>query len=213
MRSSARAERHGLALRLLYPLIWLLAWLLVGILGGLRVRHRGRVPRGGGLLVLANHLADLDPVVIQIACPRLVHFMAKSELFAMPVLGRVIRFFRAFPVRRGEPDKASIRLASDLIRDGEAVCIFPEGELSETGALQPLLPGAALIARLGGGSVVCCGVRGTQRMLPYGRVVPKLAFRAAEVAWGTARQAKDFESAEKLLEWAEGELRALTGQA
>ena len=93
--------RHKLGVRLMYPVLKLLVRLLMLVLGPLRVRGAERVPRSGGLLILANHIADIDPPVVQISCRRRIHFMAKSELFEIPVLRHLIRWFHAFPVKRG----------------------------------------------------------------------------------------------------------------
>lgn len=206
-------DKHSLSLRLLYPLIWLVVRALLLVLGPLRVRGRERVPRRGGLLILSNHRADIDPVVLQIASPRLVHFMAKHELFTIPVLGSLISWFRAFPVRRGAPDRAAIRHAIALIEAGEAVLVFPEGALTETGKLQPILPGAALIVRSARCPVVCVGLRRTERMMPYGAVVPRPAFRRVEVHWGQPRTFDPHASHEDILEWVRNELLRASGEA
>ena len=120
---------------------------------------------------MANHIADVDPPYLQLACPRPFHGMGKSELFEIKVLGACMRFCGAFPVKRGEPDRASLRHAISLLEDGEALAIFPEGEASETGELLPLKPGIAFIARHTGVPVICCGIRGTNRVLPYGKLI------------------------------------------
>src|SRR5512145_2875418 len=96
---------------LVLPVLRIVLWPFFALLGPLRVKGRYRVPRKGGVLVLANHISDSDPPFLQLACPRAIHFMAKSELFSIRVLGPVIRFFGGFPVKRGEPDRASLRYA------------------------------------------------------------------------------------------------------
>ena len=73
--------------------------------------------------------------------------MAKSELFDMKIIGKMIRCFQGFPVKRGEPDRASMRHAIELLKMGEVVAVFPEGQLSEDGELQELKAGVALIVR------------------------------------------------------------------
>jgi 1-acyl-sn-glycerol-3-phosphate acyltransferase len=163
-------------------------------------------------VILANHIADVDPIALQVCCPRLVHFMAKSELFAMPLIGPFLRWFHVFPVRRWEPDKGALRHAVALAKAGEAVCVFPEGQLSETGDLQPLLPGAALIVRMAGAPVICCGLLRMNRIIPYGSLIPRPALGWVTVAWGEARRFGPDATAEEILGWAEGQLRMLTGQ-
>lgn len=161
------------------------------------------------MLVLANHRADIDPIVVQVACPRRVHFMAKIELFGIPILGGVIRSFGAFPVRRGAPDRASLRVAIELLRAGKVVGVFPEGELTESGELQPILPGAALVARQAAVPVICVGLRNTERVLPYGKLVPRPGWRRIWAVWGEPRSFSTGDSNAAVVEWVEAQLRSL----
>lgn len=191
------------------PLARLAAWVLFILLGPVRVFGRGNVPKQGGLLILANHRSDVDPALAEIACPRAVYFMAKSELFGVPVLGWFLRCFRAFPVKRGEPDRNSIKKAVAYLQAGEAVCIFPEGELSETGEMLPLKPGVALIVRMANVPVICLGLSGTAHVLPYGKLIPRPAFGWVSARWGEPRQFGDSATKDEILDWADGELRRL----
>lgn len=161
------------------------------------------------MLILSNHLADADPVVVQLACPRPMHYMAKSELFEMPVLKHLIRFCGAFPVRRGEPDRGAIKQAVKLLRMGEVVCVFPEGQLSENGELQELKPGIALLARLAECQVICVGLQNTNRIMPYGKVTPRPSGRFTWVKWGSPRSFGKDAEVEEIVAWAEEELRRL----
>ncbi len=181
------------------------------ILGPIRQRGKRRVPETGGVLILANHLADVDPIVVQTTCPRPIHFMAKSELFEMPVLGSIIRIFRAFPVKRGEPDRSSIKRAVQLLRMGEVVCVFPEGQLSEDGQLQELKPGIALLARMAECEVICCGLKNTNRIMPYGSLIPRPSFRSTWAQWGEPVQFEKGAEADEIVGWAEKQLRELGG--
>lgn len=134
----------------------------------LRMRIEGleNVPKTGPLIVVANHLHNADPLLISIAVPRPVHYMAKKELFAVPVIGRIIRLGGAFPVDRGTADRAAIRTADLTLKQGIAVGMFPEGTRSKTGALKFALPGAAMIAQLTGAPVLPVTITGSER-LPF----------------------------------------------
>ena len=183
------------------------------VLGPPFVRGSRRVPRNGGLLILSNHISDLDPILVQLACRRTIHFMAKSELFEIKLLGPLIRWFRAFPVKRGEPDRPSLRHAIELLKLGEAVCIFPEGELSQTGELLDLQRGAALIVRKAGVPVICCGLQNTNRILAYGSLRPRISLCFTKAAWGKTKSFDQTADAAEILDWAETELKTLTNQA
>ena len=202
--------KHNLSVRIAYPILKLFVRCLMFVLGPLRVRGKSNVPMKGGLLILSNHISDIDPPVVQIACKRPIHFMAKSELFEIPILKHLIRWFHAFPVKRGEPDRAAIKHAIGLLQQGEAVCIFPEGQLSETGSLLPLLPGAALIVRKAGVPVVCVGLRRTNRVLPYRSVIPRPSFGFTYAEWGEPRTFSGGAGQEEIIGWATSELKSLT---
>lgn len=192
------------------PAARLVGFITFLILGPLRVKGKGNVPREGGLLILSNHLSDADPVVVQFACSRPLHYMAKSELFEIPILKNLIRMCGAFPVKRGEPDRASIRHAIQLLRMGEVVCVFPEGQLSQSGELQELKPGIALLARLAECQVICVGLQNTNRIIPYGKVTPRPSWRITWTNWGSPRSFGKDAEVEEIVEWAEVELRRLT---
>ena len=164
-------------------------------------------------MVLANHRSDIDPIVVQSACPRALHFIAKSELFEMPVIGRLQRAFGSFPVRRGKPDRAALKHAAALLNAGEGVCVFPEGQLSEDGQLQDIKGGVAIIIRLApGAEVICCGLKGTERIIPYQKVVPRPAFGCVDVTWGEPRSFAKSSPSEEIIGWVEGQLRELGPQ-
>jgi 1-acyl-sn-glycerol-3-phosphate acyltransferase len=164
--------------------LWPIVMPTMKLLGPVRVRHANRVPRKGGVLILSNQLADCDPVIVQAFCPRHIYFMSKSELWDMKVLPIFMRFFRSFPVKRGEPDRPALKRAIELLKAGNAVGVFPEGELSETLELLPIKPGIALIARQAKVPIICVGLRNTNHILPYGKRIPRPAFRSVWVRWG-----------------------------
>ena len=114
---------------LLWPLFMIIMRPQVYNLKGLRVK--------GGAIYACNHLSMLDPVMIAFLSPRIVHFMAKKELFNG--LGKV--FFKGlmvFPVNRHTADIASLKRAMEVLKDGKVFGIFPEGKRSVTGA--PVIP-------------------------------------------------------------------------
>jgi 1-acyl-sn-glycerol-3-phosphate acyltransferase len=206
-------KQNPVFLVVVLPLLRLFCWGLLTVLGPLRRHQANRMPKIGGVLVLANHLSDIDPIVVQIASKRPVYFMAKSELFDMRGVRYILKLFRAFPVKRGEPDRSALKHAIDLLKEGYVVCIYPEGELSESGHLLPLKPGIALIIRQALVPVICLGITGSSRVMPYGKTTPRFAFHTLHARWGEARRFNKDDAPEAILDWAEGELRALTNQA
>lgn len=150
---------------------WL--WLLTGF----RVSGLRNVPRSGPLIVVANHLHNIDPLVVAVALPRPLHIMAKAELFRIPVLGSLLDLSGAFPVERGRADRRAIRRAEATLAQGLAFGIFPEGTRSVTGAMMKPLAGAALIALRSGAPVLPVAVTGTEYLPVNGSKAPKRRYR------------------------------------
>ena len=111
-----------------------------------------RLPRGGFLL-LPNHITWVDAIVLLLACPRPIRFMIAQEYYRNRFLHPILRTTRCIPItpRRA---KEAMRMAVEMICDGEIVCVFPEGELTRSGVLGGLRRGYQLIARQAAAPVV-----------------------------------------------------------
>lgn len=119
-------------------------------LAGLEVQGRHNVPPSGPFLLICNHQSNLDPLIIQAVCPRIVRAMAKSSQFAVPIVGWVMRRVRSFPVRRYKIDPQAVRTTLRALGAGEGVAIYIEGERSWDGILQsPRLGTVRLILKAG----------------------------------------------------------------
>jgi 1-acyl-sn-glycerol-3-phosphate acyltransferase len=127
-----------------------------------RVSGVERVPAAGGLVVAANHRSYLDPPLLGTWFPRMIHFMAKRELFGIPVLGFLIRKVHAFPVDRERSDISSIRRALHILKDGGVVGIFPEGTRNLAGDAKAR-GGAVLLAATAGCPLVPVALVNTQQ--------------------------------------------------
>jgi 1-acyl-sn-glycerol-3-phosphate acyltransferase len=128
-----------------------------------RFRTRGleNVPRSGPLIVACNHVSYLDPPALGAAMPRPVSYMAKHELFEIPILGVVIARLNAFPVDRTRGDAAAIKRAVAVLRQGAALGIFPEGTRNKDGTVKPQA-GVALLHYLSGAPILPAYVDGTR---------------------------------------------------
>ncbi|MHB9003873.1 MAG: lysophospholipid acyltransferase family protein [Coriobacteriia bacterium] len=155
-----------------------------------RVRLIGaeNIPSGGAVLS-GNHVSYADPVLLWCAAPRPLHFMAKSELWQTGWLGWVLTRVWAFPVRRGEADRASIQTATELLKRGELVGIFPEGTRNQEG-MGEAQQGAAFIAMRADAPIVPIGIDGTDRIKPKGRTM--MRFPRVTMAIGEPVCAVDF---------------------
>ena len=132
------------------------------------------VPMDGPLVVASNHGSHLDPPLLGHALGRPVAFMAKAELFAVPLLGAVIRACGAYPVRRGASDREAIRTATAKLEEGWATGVFLDGTRQANGRVNNPLPGAALLAARSGAPLLPVAIVNSHRALSSGRLWPRL---------------------------------------
>ena len=111
-----------------------------------KVKARGveTLPEGG-FLMLPNHLTWIDAVVLQAACPRPIRFIVWEEYYRSRRLAPLMRFFGVLPIS-SKRAKDTMKHSVDALKRGEIVCIFPEGELSKSGALLRIQRGYEVIA-------------------------------------------------------------------
>lgn len=163
----------GTLLRLFY---WLYGrWTIIGL---------ENVPRTGGVLLAGNHVSLLDPPMVGGALfgYRRVRFMAKIELWSTRIGHFVMDRIMSYPVKRGTADRPTIRRTLEWLAQGDAIAIFPEGERSEDGKLQPAQPGIALLVQKSGVPVIPVAIVGTYEMWPRGR--KKLKRVPLKIAFG-----------------------------
>lgn len=177
---------------LLYPPVFVLARLILRVLGRLRSSGEGHVPVRGGVLLCPNHLSDCDPPVIFVTTPRRCWMVAKRELLDIRLLGPFIARFHGVFLRRGSADRASLRRIESLLKGGEPVLLFPEGQVSEDGRLQPFQPGAALLSLRTGVPIVPVGLYSTNELLPYGQVWPRWSVHPVAIRYGAPLYPQEF---------------------
>lgn len=137
------------------------------VLFGLKVEGSEKVPAAGGVIIAPNHLSYYDPPLVGSALlRRQTYYLAKEELFSSSrFFSWLIARFNAIPVRRGGFDRRAIRNILQLLSQGEAVCVFPEGTRSRDGAFLPPKRGFGYLVLRSGRPVVPTLVRGTNRRL------------------------------------------------
>lgn len=152
--------------------------------GGLISEGQENVPKTGGVLITPNHICYADPPTVAMATPRHPYIMAWDKLFTIPVLGLLIRWLRAFPVKPGTPDRHALKQAEERLKQGEAVIVFPEGGVSPNGELMPLRAGVLMLAQRADVPIVPCMVRNTNLMMPYEQVKPRVIKEPLIVRFG-----------------------------
>jgi 1-acyl-sn-glycerol-3-phosphate acyltransferase len=104
------------------------------------------IPKSGGFMVVSNHGSNFDPPLLSAAVQRPVAYMAKEELFEVPILKNAIKLYGAYPVKRGAVDRTTIKAALAYLEEGWGVGIFLSGTRTPDGKVIDPKPGAALIA-------------------------------------------------------------------
>ncbi len=133
------------------------------------------VPMKGPLIVVCNHASDFDPPLLSNCVRRPVAFMAKEELFNIPVLSTLIRWYGAYPVKRGRADRAAIRAAQEAGQDGWAIGLFLEGTRTKDGLIHNPKLGAAMIAKKLQAPMLPVCLWGTHNIMGKGQKRPRPA--------------------------------------
>jgi len=145
---------------------------------------RENIPESGPIVIACNHQHALDPFIISNSCPRVVHYMAKKELYKNPLAAKMLVKLNSFPIERGVGDMAAVNYACNLVKSGKAFGIFPEGTRQHT--YRPLKrgkSGVAWILRETGADLLPVSIytdeqfkRGTKLTVRYGKVIKNSEF-------------------------------------
>ncbi len=130
-----------------------------------RIYGREKVPRSGAAIAVSNHASYFDPPMLGNAIGRPVAFMAKEELFRIPILKTGIRLYGAYPVNRAGSDRAAIRSAIKAIEAGWITGLFIEGTRTKDGRINHPKLGAALIAAKTQVPLIPVSLWGTEKIL------------------------------------------------
>ncbi len=196
---------------MLYAFLKPIAVFLMRAWFGLRVRGAEHVPASGPALIVSNHQSILDPPVIGGAARRQIYFLAKAELFRIPMFGSLIRALHARPVRREGSDPGALRTAAQLLGEGKALLVFPEGTRSLNGRLGEGKPGAGMLAVTSGAPVVPVYVSGTLEALPKGSAWPRRS--QVSVSFGPALHFKPRNGAGRRERYREAAMEMMRGIA
>lgn len=168
--------------------------LLVRLFTKMKITGMENIPPGGSVLFLSNHISALDVLVIPWAIylkypGELLRQAGKEELFDIPVVGWILRKWRGFPIKRGGADRKSIRMIEEYIREGKVI-LYPEGTRSRDGKL---LQGNRMVGRIVRNTtptVVPVSVKGTDRVIPVGKTIPRPGTRV-EIRFGAPMDLSD----------------------
>lgn len=168
---------------LLYGILWMLIRSLAHLFFRFRVEGQEHVPKKSGVLLAANHASYLDIPILGCAVRRRLWHLGRRDLF-FSWLRPLIRALGWIPISANRLDRKGFELAIDLIRQGKAVVIYPEGGRSLTGKLRAGKPGIGLVVAQTGCPVIPVHIGGTYDVLPPGASWPRM--RPLSVRFGPA---------------------------
>ncbi|MCL4458384.1 MAG: 1-acyl-sn-glycerol-3-phosphate acyltransferase [Chloroflexi bacterium] len=173
-----------------YSLVRMLAAPLFRFYCRLSCQGVENVPKHGSLILVSNHLSALDPLVLGLACPRPINFLAKKELFRIPVLSFLFRHLGTIPLDRATQDIEAARMAFQVLRQGGILGIFPEGTRSTSGEMRPFRTGVANFALKLKVPILPVAIVGTDRAMPKRSILPRPA--KMEVRFGPTFELSQF---------------------
>ena len=141
-----------------------------------RVEFKGteNIPKSGGLIIAANHQSYGDPFWLALPVSRPIRFLAWSEAFGWPGIGKAIRWLGAWPLQVEGSDPAAIRRSLTWLREENVVVIFPEGGRGlPDGSMIRMKGGAVRMALEAGVPILPVTVRGANRVWPANHVLPR----------------------------------------
>lgn len=131
------------------------------------------IPESGPVLLAPIHRSNIDFAYLIFATDRKTFFMAKHTLWKVPVLSHLIQTMGAFPVKRGTADRESMKNAEEVLRQGQALVLFPEGTRQEGDDVKELMDGAMFLATRCGVPVVPVGLGNTEKAMRKGAKLPR----------------------------------------
>ncbi|MBN1818069.1 MAG: 1-acyl-sn-glycerol-3-phosphate acyltransferase [Sedimentisphaerales bacterium] len=140
-----------------------------------RIRTYGRdnIPAKGPLLLLSNHQSYIDPLFCQVPIRRRLCYVARDSLFAVRFFGALVSTLRTIPIRRGQADIHAMKQIIARLKEGDAVCLYPEGTRTPDGRIETLKPGFSLLTRRTGATVVPVVIDGAFECWPRHRKLPR----------------------------------------
>lgn len=154
------SSKPSLAQKIVVRLLQLLMKLLLR----LEVSGLENIPLTGPVIIVINHIAFLDPLMVCGISPRLVIPLAKKEAFDSLLWRPFLTLYGAIPVQRGEADTRAVKTALKVLKHNGLILMAPEGTRSPTFELQPGKEGVALIALRGEATIVPIGITGTHQI-------------------------------------------------
>lgn len=140
------------------------------IIYNISVEGINNIPESEGYIVCGNHTRAVDPILLGLAFPSQIHFMAKHELFNNKFLKILFNALGAFPIKRGKPDLKSIKTSLKLLKEEKNIGIFPEGTRNKTNELKAE-PGIAMLSIKSKASIVPVAIKTNYKLFNKTKII------------------------------------------
>jgi 1-acyl-sn-glycerol-3-phosphate acyltransferase len=182
-KNTRPAWAHFKGVPFLYRLVLCCSWLIGKIFYRLKVYGLEHFyPRGA--ILAANHTSFLDPPIVSVSWPEVVHFLARSSLFHSKLFGGFIRRVNTHPVSGQPGDVQVMKMIVSLLEQGHKVVLFPEGTRSPTGELQPIKPGIGMLVSRSKTAIIPVYIQGAYEVWGRHRKLPRL-FGSVKCVYGS----------------------------
>jgi 1-acyl-sn-glycerol-3-phosphate acyltransferase len=171
--SVGRSREPFISLLLYHAFKWSVVSPMLHVYFRVRIYGTENVPQQGPLVVVSNHASDFDPPMLSSCVGRPVAYMAKEELFEVPILKQAIQLYGAYPVKRGSPDRSAIRSALACLEAGWAAGVFLEGTRTPDARITSPKLGAAMIAAKAKAPLLPVSLWGTEKIFKQGSTIPQ----------------------------------------
>jgi len=165
---------------MLYSLLRSLAVFLLKLLFRIEVKGRENIPSKGPFIIASNHLSNIDPVVLGVACRRKLNFLAKEELFKIPLFSSLILQLGALPLKREGVGVSALKESIKKLREAKGLVIFPEG--TRLKSKKKIYEGIGFLVNKAKVQVIPAKIYNTDRVLPPGKFLP--SFKKIKVCFG-----------------------------
>ncbi len=155
---------------MIYKLVRLIVKIIFFPLFRIKVYGINNVPKKGPFILASNHFSNLDPMVLGITCPRMLNYLAKEELFNVPVWGWLLYKLGAFPLKRGKNDIAAFKKSLSILSKGLVLMLFPQGARGSSKTKK----GVGVLAKRSEVPIVPVHISNTGSILPPGKKIPCL---------------------------------------
>ncbi|MDD5686800.1 MAG: lysophospholipid acyltransferase family protein [Elusimicrobia bacterium] len=158
---------------MIYWLGWFISKVIFEIIYLREVTGLENLPGSGSYILAANHQSYADPPLVGSCIRKPIHYIAKKELFNIPVFGWCIKKMNAFPVDRGNTDIGALKNALKILGNGDSLLVFPEGTRYKPGKIRKLKNGAAMLAVASNSPVIPVAVMNSDKLPSFSKLKVK----------------------------------------